>query len=317
VRRGGSGTNGAGAAFGDSKSPEGNSMRPQWGILAAALIAAPAAAAVPPIVSPASSQHYVGKPVFAELITPDIAAAEQFYAALLGWNFHAVAGERSPYAEAYLNGTPVAGLVEKVAPPGQHVQPAWLNFISTTDVDGTEKIAVKAGARALRAPHDLPDRGREAILADPQGAVFAILASGSGDPPDVLAAPGTWIWRALVTTDPETDASFYKTLFGYQLFSLPPSPGETHLLLASENYARASVNSLPLGHPNMHPHWLAFVRVDGVMAAVKKVTALGGKILVEPRVDRHGGLIAVVADPLGAPFGLMEWSDDESKVIAP
>jgi predicted enzyme related to lactoylglutathione lyase len=176
---------------------------------------------------------------------------------------------------------------------------------------------VQAGAHLLRAPHDLPDRGREALLADPQGAVFGILASSSGDPPDVLPAPGAWIWRALLTTDPETDAAFYKTVFGYQVLALPPSPGEMHLLLASQNYARASANSLPQGHPNAHPHWLAFVRVDGVTAAVQKVTALGGKILVEPRVDRHGGLVAVVADPLGAPFGLMEWSESENQGAAP
>ena len=45
--------------------------------------------------------------------------------------------------------------------------------------------------------------------------MFAVLASSSGDPPDRLADPGEWIWSALITTDPDTDAMFYKTLFGY------------------------------------------------------------------------------------------------------
>ena len=40
-----------------------------------------------------------------------------------------------------------------------------------------------------------------------------------------------------------------------------------------------------------------------------QAVALGGRILVEPRADRHGGQLAVVADPQGAPIGLMEWSD--------
>jgi len=31
-------------------------------------------------------------------------------------------------------------------------------------------------------------------------------------------------------------------------------------------------------------------------------------LLVEPRTDRHGGRIAVIADPAGAPLGLMEWN---------
>jgi hypothetical protein len=42
-------------------------------------------------------------------------------------------------------------------------------------------------------------------------------------------------------------------------------------------------------------------------------TQLGGRVLVEPRVDRHGGKVAVVADPFGAPFGLLEWPESESK----
>jgi hypothetical protein len=36
-------------------------------------------------------------------------------------------------------------------------------------------------------------------------------------------------------------------------------------------------------------------------------------VLVEPRVDRHGGHIAVLADPGGAPFGVMEWTESDSK----
>jgi hypothetical protein len=47
-----------------------------------------------------------------------------------------------------------------------------------------------------------------------------------------------------------------------------------------------------------------------------KVVALGGHVLVEPQIDRHGGMVAVVADPLGAPFGLLEWPDTESKEVS-
>jgi predicted enzyme related to lactoylglutathione lyase len=53
--------------------------------------------------------------------------------------------------------------------------------------------------------------------------------------------------------------------------------------------------------------------VDDAAQASAKVTALGGRVIVEPREDRHGGKIAVVADPQGAHFGLMEWPDTESK----
>jgi hypothetical protein len=37
--------------------------------------------------------------------------------------------------------------------------------------------------------HYYPQRGRQATLADPDGAVFAVLAAEGGDAPDYLAKP--------------------------------------------------------------------------------------------------------------------------------
>ena len=66
------------------------------GLLAAFLgvaTAAPGLAAslqLPALVEPASDEHHVGKVVFVELVTPDIAAAKQFYAGLFGWTYRDV-----------------------------------------------------------------------------------------------------------------------------------------------------------------------------------------------------------------------------------
>jgi predicted enzyme related to lactoylglutathione lyase len=192
-----------------------------------------------------------------------------------------------------------------------------LTFVAARDADATTQAALQHGAKLLFAPHSIPDRGREAVLADPQGAVFAVLASSSGDPPDVLAAPGEWIWSALITSDPDTDAAFYQTLFNYEVFELPSDDSAQHLMLASDDYARASANPLPANLPNAHPHWLNFVRVEDTAKMTAKIAALGGRVLVEPRLDRHGGKVALVADPQGAPFGLMEWPDTETKATPP
>jgi predicted enzyme related to lactoylglutathione lyase len=55
------------------------------------------------------------------------------------------------------------------------------------------------------------------------------------------------------------------------------------------------------------------VRVENTAASTAKVLTLGGRVLVEPRMDRHGGMVAVVADPAGAPIGLMEWTESDTK----
>jgi len=271
---------------------------------------------LPAIVEPASQEHHVGKNIFVELITPNLAAAKQFYAGLFGWTFSEIQADGIQYAEAFLEGHRVAGLIHRDLPANEHRKPSWLSFFAVRDVDAAKKVALQNAAKVLFEPHSIPDRGREAVFSDPQGAVFAVLASSSGDPSDALAAPGEWIWSSLITSDPDAAAAFYQKLFDYDVFELPASEGAQHLLLSSEHYARASVNTLPAKRPNAHPHWINYVRVEDAVKMTEKVVALGGRILVEPRIDRHGGKVALVADPLGALFGLLEWPDTESKEVS-
>jgi len=284
-----------------------------WRAFLAALLVSAAAAPVsaarlrlPPIVEPANQEQHVGKVIFVELVTPDLAIAERFYGGLFGWTFRDMNAGGTAYAEAMLAGSPIAGLFQRNLPADEHRQSAWLTYFSVRDVDAAVQTALQDGGKVLFSPHSFPDRGREAVLADPQGAVFAVLASSSGDPPDVLADPGEWIWSSLITSDPDGAAAFYQKLFGYDVFPLPPNGSVQHLILASGGYARASVNSLPPSRPNVRPNWLDYVRVNDAAATVARVAALGGRVLVEPRTDRDGGKIALVADPLGAVFGLLE-----------
>jgi uncharacterized protein len=272
---------------------------------------------LPALVAPPSNEHHVGKVAFVELVTPDLAAAKQFYAKLFGWTFTDLSNGTTQYSEASLDGHPVAGLIHKDLPTTQRRQPAWLSFIAVSDVDAAKKNALQHGAKVLFDPHSFPDRGREAVFADPQGALFAVLASSSGDPADVLAAPGEWIWSSLITSDPDKGAAFYQALFNYEVFDLSENEDSQHLILATDDYARASVNIMPVAHPESRPHWLNFVRVEDTEKMTAQVVALGGRVLVAPRLDRHGGKVAVVADPAGAAFGLLEWPETQTKEVAP
>ena len=122
------------------------------GLLAALLGIAGAAPVMaspllPALVEPATQEHHVGKVIFVELVTPDLAAAKQFYAGLFGWTFRDIQAGRTAYAEASLDGRPVAGLIHKEVPAGEHRQPAWLGFIAVRDVDAAKEIALKHGAK--------------------------------------------------------------------------------------------------------------------------------------------------------------------------
>lgn len=283
--------------------------------VAAIANAAPAPFELPPLVKPASAEHHWGKVIWVDLITPDLADAKRFYGGLFGWTFQDIHTGDTDYSVALLDGAPVGGLVHRTIRPGESRHPSWLTFISVQDVDEAERIILAKGGKVLSQPRTYAQRGRQAVFADPQGAVFAVLQSSSGDPQDVLAAPGEWIWSSLLTRDPDAEAAFYQAVFGYEVFALPSDDGLEHLLLSTNNYARASSNALPPKASKLHPHWLNYVRVISAADAVAKVKSLGGRVLVAQYPDRHGVLVAVVADPAGAPFGLIEWTDSDSKEV--
>ncbi len=264
---------------------------------------------LPPLVTPASHERHLGKFIWADLVTPDLQRAEQFYGGLFGWTFVPAVGDPN-FAVVWLNGRPIAGLVQRQLRPDEDRRPAWLTFLAARDVSAARAKAASLGARLLSPARLYRARGRQAVFADPEGAVFAVLDSSSGDPADVTPEPGYWIWSSLLVEDPDKEAAFYRALFGYDLFDLSADDSHArHLLLAREQYARAGISSLPHDARSRHPHWLDFVRVDDAAAAVAKAVELGGRVLVEPRTDRQGGHLAVVADPFGAAIGLMEWSD--------
>lgn len=288
----------------------------------AALLSAASAAAfgapsfeLPPLVQPATKDLHPGKVVWVDLVTPDLDGAKRFYSGLFGWTYKDIHTGDTDYSVALLDGQPVGGLVHRAVPSGEHRQPAWLTFISVRDVAEAERQALSHGGKVLRKASEYPRRGRQEIFTDPQGAVFAVLQSSSGDPADLLAEPGDWIWSSLITSDPGAGAAYYQSLFGYEVFDLNAADQREHLLLATDGYARASASPLPTDSGKRHSHWLNFVRVASARDSAAKAAALGGRVLVEPHVDRQGGMVAVVADPSGAPVGLLEWSDTESKEV--
>jgi uncharacterized protein len=283
-------------------------------LTATATTVSAAAFELPAFNTPPSTEHHVGKVVWADLVTPDLATAEKFYGELFGWTFQAIRAGDSDYAVAMLEGRPIGGLMQKPIPAGEHQQSAWLTFIAVRDVDAVTRTAVAHKAKILVNSKSYSARGRQAVLSDPEGAVFAIVASSSGDSPDYLAAPGEWIWSSLHAKDPGTEAAFYQDVFGYDVYDVASDDGLEHVILSTDEYARVSANALPDGSPRRHSHWLNFVRVASATDLVARAVSMGGRVLVKPHADRHGGMVAVIADPAGAPFGVMEWTATDSKV---
>ena len=115
-----------------------------------------------------------GRAVWHELLTSDPDGATSFYTKLIGWGTQVWEGGPSPY-RMWMNGETAVGGVMQLPDEAkqQGAPPHWLAYVATPDVDQTIKDAEARGGRVLSGPMDVPTVGRIAVMADPQGTVFA------------------------------------------------------------------------------------------------------------------------------------------------
>ena len=112
-----------------------------------------------------------------ELATRDPKTAEDFYSALLGWEFEGSQESAGPPYWMIKNGGTYNGGMRLLGDetPAE-VPPHWLVYFATDDLEGlTERVGAQGG-QVLVPPTSVGERGSFSALADPQGAVFALFA---------------------------------------------------------------------------------------------------------------------------------------------
>jgi predicted enzyme related to lactoylglutathione lyase len=259
----------------------------------------------PAVTATPSNEHMPGRWVWVDLVTADVAQARRFYGAVFDWSFETHGRGAKAYTLVRNDGVPVAGMLHAAA-VGDASAPAatWVGLVSVDDVWHAARAAEKRGGALLVPPTELPGRGLVALLADPEGARFGLLDSSAGDPPDLFPGPGEFIWRELWSRDTDAMAAFYVEVTSAQAQpAAGHAPVEWHLAVAG--YPRAGivytqVDALPAA-------WLQYVRVADLDDALARVRANGGSVLLAPGPQARAGTVAIIADPQGAPLGLVQW----------
>ena len=118
------------------------------------------------------------------------------------------------------------------------------------------------------------------------------------------APAGQFCWADLAATDASRAIGFYTDLFGWSAFEQPANGG-TFVRLAHEGRDIGSLYQMRRD-AGAASHWTPYIRVDDVEAACARVAALGGSVAVAPFAVDGTARIALVIDPVGAPFGLWE-----------
>ena len=135
------------------------------------------------------------------------------------------------------------------------------------------------------------------------------------DPPTGEYQRGKLVWIDLVTTNLPGARRFYAGLFGWTFADLGQGNGKGRGAYTLAYQDGAPVAGLTQRKPRVgqarQARWIAFMSVADVAAAAKDVAAKGGRVLVAPRNVPARGEMALVADPDGAPFGLINSSSGD------
>ncbi|MBC7681508.1 MAG: VOC family protein [Ferruginibacter sp.] len=245
--------------------------------------------------------------VWYELVTSDGPAAEAFYQAVAGWTVQDAGMTGMRYALASAGSTQVGGIMTLPAEAkAAGAQPGWCGYIAVPDVDAHAARVVEMGGNIHHPPTDIPNVGRFAMVADPQGAVFALFKALPAERPTPPPAgtPGIFGWNELHAVDSAAAFSLYAELFGW-------TAAEAMDMGAMGMYQLFSAGAAPIGgimrraDGGTRASWLYYIHVEHIDAAQDRVLAHGGRVLNGPMEVPGPMWILQCSDPQGAQFALL------------
>ncbi|GAA2251643.1 VOC family protein [Streptomyces amakusaensis] len=250
----------------------------------------------------ASSTEMVGAPCWVSLMARDLAASQEFYGSVLGWDFRR--GKLGDgFSVALDDGAPVAGIGGLAGT--LQVAVAWTPYFAVADADAAAaRIRERSGTVAV-GPLAF-SLGRGALAADRDGAVFGIWEgalipdwqSGHQDAP---------AWLLLRTRDAFDAAIFYGEVLDWaaeRSGSCDVSYENDEVVLISNGHVLARLGSGARGaapDPMARPRWDIHFPVSDVDATCRAARDGGGTVLGRWTTDA-GVDEAALADPDGALF---------------
>ncbi|HUS32292.1 MAG TPA: VOC family protein [Kofleriaceae bacterium] len=249
-----------------------------------------------------TDKHEAGSVCWVDLMTTDAEKARNFYKGLFDWTFFVGGPETGHYSMGKLGDDNVAGLGQ--IQDGMKMPSAWTVYFASDDLDATiEKIKANGGS-VMMGPMDVMTEGRMGVFTDSTGVVFGVWQPMNHKGAGRVDEPGAMTWREVMTKDAAKAREFYGKVFGLEAKKLEGGSMDYWTLHKGPNTV-CGVMQMTDKHAHMPPHWNNYFAVANADAAAKKVTELGGQVYAQP-FDSPYGRIAIVADPTGAAFSIVQ-----------
>lgn len=263
---------------------------------------------MPALNEPATGISLPGKFTWFDLATPAMNDQKVFYGSVFGWTFVSLGRSDDAFTLILNDGRLIGGMFNYEPSKDVLDGAVWVSLMSVEDPDKAMQIVKANGGSVEIEPSQVSDRGRHALFRDPAGALFGVLLSASGDPPDVEVAIGEFFWVDLFARDVEKMTAFYRLLAPYEVTSQSIAEDVSRTILRADGLARAGI--VPVDEEANRSAWVPYVRVEDVEVTLEKVVEGGGFAIIPPDESLHDGNVAVFVDPNGGVTGIVKWDYD-------
>lgn len=256
---------------------------------------------------PLRDSYADGEFCWVDLVAHDMEAAERFYGELFNWKAvrQDTGSSEMHYAEFTVDGKSVAGIGQMSAEmKAQGIPPLWNSYVNVADVNAAAEKAASLGAVITVPPMKVVEAGWLAFIQDPGGAMVGLWQKNRHFGAQLVNDPGAFCWNELATRDAEKSKEFYGSLFGWEFADNPGSPSK-YYIIKNQGRDNGGIIQMTEQWGDMPPCWGVYFTVSDMNATVERLQKLGGKVCVPP-FDTSVGPIAVVCDPQGGTFSLIQ-----------
>jgi hypothetical protein len=248
-----------------------------------------------------------------ELGTTEPEGAKRFYGELFGWQTRELPMQGGgSYIMWQLQGKDIGAMYQLMSEQvAQGVPPHWMSYIAVDDLDPILSGVTRLGGKVHMGPYEIGDAGRMAIIEDPQGAMVAFWQGLRHKGAQLINQEGTFCWNELATRDAKAAETFYCELLGWTARTEKMEMGNYTTFMNGDQLAGGLIQ-MTEEWGDIPPHWMIYFSVKDTDSQCDKIKSLGGVVCVEPFDIPEVGRFAVINDPQGAVFSIIDLFENKA-----
>lgn len=254
--------------------------------------------------------HTPGMFSWADLASPDAAAARRFYSELLQVEVMDAAYDPDGiYTMLHKNGRTCFAVFQMPDEMSQAMggRAFWQSYFTVESADESAARIQELGGALAQEPFDVAEAGRVLVGLDPTGAVFALWQPKNEIGAQVFAEPGALAWNELYTNDKDVSSRFYTGLFGWDVTTGPMADGTgeyTAFMLGGQ--PAAGMMEIQKEWGDFPPYWSIYFGVEDLDAGRARARSLGATEITPELAVPGVGRFIYLEDPQGAHLTIIE-----------